>query len=115
MIWVQRHGNAHLASMVQDDGTGLERWVFTPVPGGYTIAAAGGRTACSQLLGSTSCNATASQADAVSMYPQVGHHLIEEPGNLRVDTDAAALVCEPGSTFLPLLCTCRQAAARAGC
>lgn len=70
--------------------------MFTPVPGGYTIAAAGGRTTCSQLLGSSPCGAT----DAVSMYPQVGHHLAEETGNLRVDTDAAALVCQPGSTCL---------------
>ena len=65
--------------MVQDDGTGLERWVFTPVPGGYTITAAGGRTACSQLLGSSSCDAT----DAVSMYSEVGDRLIEETRDTR--------------------------------
>ena len=85
---MQKHYNTDIASIVQDDGTGLERWVFTPVPGGYTITAAGGRTACSQLLGSSSCDAT----DAVSMYPQVGLRLVEEMRNIRVDTDAAALV-----------------------
>ena len=83
---MQRYNRSHVASTVQDDGTGLERWVFTPVPGGYTITAAGGRTGCSQLLGSSSCDVT----DAVSMYAQVGHRLVDKVRHIKVDSGVAA-------------------------
>ena len=76
----------------QDDASGRQQWVFTPVAGGYTITMPMGRAACGQALTTVAC--TSSTPNLVSMGTISGSPTSQQVWSLQSVTTPPAPVTQ---------------------